>query len=182
MIGAKLDGLKPREKAGLAIALGVVFLVVVDRVLVSPLLKRCDEIQLAVKEAEAVLTHQRNVLAEASQVEAAYHLVEDMIGGAGSEAETIDAMKGEIDDMARAAGLSIVAMQHREAEKRTYIQEFIVDIGKYEGQMPALLGFLHELWHAPGLMRVRSMSATLSRDGAQVEGSIQITKAGMVEL
>ncbi len=182
MIGAKFDALKPREKVGLLIALCVLFVVIVDRVIVSPLLRHCDDMQASITLAEMELAHQRLVLASGPEIEQSYRAVEDLIGPAGSDTETVDAMKGELDNLARAAGLEIVSMQHRDPEKRVYVQEFIVDIGKFEGSMPALLQFLHDLWNAPGLLRVRSINAGLSRDGSKIEGAVRVTKAGMIDL
>lgn len=182
MIGAKFDALKPREKAGLLIALCVLFVVIVDRVVISPLLRRCDELHSAIVQAEMELMHQRLVLASGPEIEQSYRAVENLIGPTGGDTEIVDAMKGELDDLARAAGLEIVSMQHRDPDKRVYVQEFIVDIGKFEGNMPALLQFLHDLWNAPGLLRVRSINAGLSRDGSKIEGAVRITKAGMVQL
>lgn len=182
MIGAKLDALKPREKAGLLIALCVVFLVVMDRMVVSPLLSRCDELQSAITLAEMELAHQRQVLASGPEIEQAFRAVENLIGATGSDTEMVDAMKGQMDELAHAAGLEIVSMQHRDPEKRVYVQEYIVDIGRFDGNMPALLQFLYDLWNAPGLLRARSVNAALSRDGSKVEGALRVTKAGMVPL
>ena len=105
-----------------------------------------------------------------------YKNIKDFLEKAPSSDEAINDMKGEIDELARRAGVMIDSMKHREPQKLDFYEQYFLEIGKFRSDMKSLLKFLHELQISSGMLRVLKLNLTPDKGNA-IKGSILITKA-----
>ena len=180
MISLKLDQLGPRERIGLGIAVFCILALLIDRLVVASLLTRFRELDVQIVEAAGNVAYNRRVMKQRDEVAREYETVKGMLGETSSPAATIDAMKGEIDDLARKAGVVLFSMEHRDPEKEEFYQTFLVEVGNFEADMQSLLGFLHELRNRQGMLRVSRLSVGPKKGTELVRGSILITKVMML--
>ncbi len=175
---AKLDKLGFREKAGLALALLFVGGVLADRLAVQRVADRIEAMTLAVESQNTALALNRRILKTEPQVRAEYDAWRERLAQVGSDAEAIDALKGRLDDLARASGLVIASMQDRRAGETdgepTPYRELVVDIGRFESTMNGLITFLYRLRQSPDLLKVLRLNVTPGKEGDAVAGSIVI--------
>ena len=173
----KLDKLGARERWGLGIALVVVLVLLVDRLVVDMVANRIQSVRAqAVAEAKE-LDYNRRVLQTRGPIEAEYGRIEGLLASGLSDSEAIDEIKGEIDDLARETGVSLVSMEHRAPSGDTAgYREYVIEVRKFEGSMQSLLAFLHKVWETPGMMRARKVTVTPGSEEGMLQGSAVISK------
>ncbi|MBN2302486.1 MAG: hypothetical protein JXN60_08225, partial [Lentisphaerae bacterium] len=110
--------------------------------------------------------------------EADYRTASGRIGVATRKSEEIDKMKGQIDELAERAGISLDAIDHRPPNEALFYDEYFVEIGKFETDMQNLLKFFESIENlaAPGMMRVSKLNITPSKTKGAVRGSMVISK------
>jgi hypothetical protein len=177
MMGAKLDKLGAREKVGLAVAFLCLALVLLDNVVVRPVLRRLQDLDVQIHDEQKGLRDNRRILQWEPSVSAAYERISGMLARTSSEASQSDEMKGEVDALARQAGVAIVSMKDRELQKQEFVEEYAVEIDEFEADITALLSFLHEIQKSPGMLRVVRLNVTPGKSRTTVKGSMLITKA-----
>jgi len=176
MILQKLEKLGPREKLGLAIATILVSALLADGLVIKTVANVFKELDADIENEQNGLAYNRRLEEGQPGVSAKYQAVKDLLGEAPSSAEAIDEMKGQIDELARRAGLDIVSMAHREPRKRNFCVEHSVEVGEFEGDLAKMLRFLHELRKLPGMLRVAQLSVTPDKSRGLLKGSMLITK------
>ena len=110
-----LEKLGPREKWGLGLAIGFVFVLLVDQVVVRAVTSRLDDLDALIEKQADELAYNTGVAEAAPAVEAEYAPIEGALASDLSESEAIDAITGEIDDVAQVSRLVLDSMEHREA-------------------------------------------------------------------
>lgn len=172
----KLAQLPAREKAGLLLAMGLLALYVVDLSVAKPLVRRLRAMDVAVEVGGKQLEHSRKVVSYETSVEKQYGVVKDLIGVSGTEQETIEAFKNEIDELAQRNVIRLKSMRHLTPEKTAFLVTYIIEISEFEAEMPAMINFLYGISRAPGLIRVRNLVISSQSADAVVSGSLVITK------
>ncbi|MBL7075917.1 MAG: hypothetical protein ISS31_00460 [Kiritimatiellae bacterium] len=172
----KLDKLGPRERWGLGLALVFVLVLLVDRLVVGMVADRVQDIEAQAETDSKELDYNHGVLRSKGPIEAEYARIEAILTSDVSDSEAIDLIKGEIDDLARGAGVELVSMEHRTPTASAGFTEYVIEIRKLEAPMGALLGFLHQVWQEPGMMRVRKVTIGPGADDERVQGSVVISK------
>ena len=99
-----------------------------------------------------------------------------MLGVSMSDAESTSDMKGEIEGMARDAGLNIDPPSHKEPVADSAWSEYVVQLAKCEGTMDALVAFLGALESAPVVYRVEKMTVIPSKSGGGISAAIVISR------
>ena len=181
MILAKLNELRTREKILLVVGLVVVLGLVVDQFVVKAVMRYLDELDRDIRIVQEDLLYNLRVLNSREQVEPEYRNVRGLLVDRAPDAEQIDRMKGEIDEIARRTGLVIVSMEHRQPRVEPYCKEYVLDIGSFEGSMPAVLSFLDAVRNASGLTRVEDLNLAPARELDEVNGSMTVTKVARLD-
>ena len=178
MIWDKIEKLGWRERVGLLLAVVFLFALFVERVVVRSVADRCRAIDREVVMQEAALLGYRGSLMEKDAIAKDYERAGSQLSRMASSDETIADFKGQIDDVARRTGLSLVAMEHRtpEMDKQKGWTEYTVVVGSFEADLKSLLAFLNELDEVPGLLRVVKLTVAPGKTKNSVKGSLQITK------
>jgi len=180
MILERLERLGTREKVGLLLAAAIMLLLVLDRLLISPVLRQYRRIdqQIAVEERNMRLN--REAIDMEDEVYRRYRRVADLVQTVESPAVGIDAMKAQIDDLAERTGMILISREHRQPEESVHYQEFYVDIREFEASETNLVAFLRMVPEIPGLLRVERMNLLPDRNRNVVKGSILISKVLML--
>lgn len=183
MILERLKKLGTREKLGLLLAAAVMLLLVLDRLLISTVVRQYRELdhQIVVETRNARL-NQEAINMEAD-VYRRYRQVADLVQRVESPAVGIDAMKGQIDDLAARTGVILISREHRKPEEVPHApnyQHFHVDIREFEATETNLVAFLRMVLEAPGLLRVERMNLLPDRNRGLVKGSMLVSKVMML--
>lgn len=173
---AKLQKLGTREKWGLIIAFLFIVAVLVDRLVIKAVADRLRILDRQIAIAEKQLAVTQGALQSEELVREAYEQVSQSLAASGPQAEQINLMKGEVYALANKADLENVLIEHKEPRPGLACDTYFVEIRGLEGDMSALLRFLDDLHHAPGLMRVQTLSLSPMKSGGQIKGSMVITK------
>jgi hypothetical protein len=172
----KVAQLPVREKAGLALALVLVALYVVDITVAKPLVRRLRKLDVAIAVEDKRLNHNRKVVSYEDSVLAQYGTVKDLIGVSGTEQETTETFKNEIDEMAQRSGVRLKSMRHLTPERTAFLITYVIEISDFEADTPALINFLHGISLAPGQIRVRNLVISSQGSDSVVSGSLVVTK------
>jgi len=180
MISLRLDRLGPRERLGLGVLLVVLVVLLLDRLVCQPVVRRLREIDAEIETTEKRLAYNLSARNTRGEVEAAYRRAVGWVGRASpAPAEEIDRIKGVIDECARRAGVLLVSMEHRDPRETEFYREYAVDIGRFECGTPALLRFLHELAAVPGMLRVTRLNLSPGGDEAPVRGAMSVSRVAL---
>lgn len=177
MIAAKLQKLSGREKTSLIVALVFIFAAAIDQLVVSPVLAHFKELARDTDKQKVYLEYNLQVLQHEKDVSAEYQKVKDRFGEVTSPSKAIDEMKGQIHELARQTGVTVISSEHREPRRGEFCDEYGVELKQFKAGMSELLSFLYSLRAAPGMLRVVKLS--LGPAGAQakgIQGSMIITK------
>lgn len=172
----KLSRLPIREQIGLAVALSVVGVMLVDAAVVKPSLRYLQALDADIAAAEAARSHAGSVLQYEDSVQVQYEEVKSYLGVSGPETETIEAFKNQLDEMAIEHGVQLRSMRHQQPEPTAYLVTYVIRIGEFEAAIPSFIRFLHAVSQAPGLMRVRQVTIQSQSEDLSVTGSFQVTK------
>jgi len=177
----KLDKLAPREK--LFLVLGIVFAIgyLLDQFVVRSFVRRLKDVDTQIEQKKAVRMDSAYLLAREKDLKAEYEEVGKFITRAASASEAIAAMKGELYEAGKKTGLSIRAMEQRETRSRTSIEEYVVEITKFEAESKDLMNFLYGIETAPGMTRVLKLNVTPGKTRNSVMGSILLAKVMFVD-
>jgi hypothetical protein len=172
----KVAQLPGREKAGLALALVLVVLYIVDITVAKPLVRRLRKLDVEITVEEKRLNHNRKVVSFEDSVQTQYGAVKDLIGVSGTEQETTETFKNEIDEMAQRCGVRLKSMRHLTPERTAFLITYFIEISDFEADTPALINFLHGISQAPGQIRVRNLVVSSQGSDSAVNGSLMVTK------
>ena len=171
----KLDKLGARERVGLGVALACMLVLLVDRLVVGMVAGRVKAMAAQAAAESKELDYNRGVLKTQGPIAAEYARIEALLANELSDAEAIDKIKGQVDDLARASGVELISMEHRTPVPAEGYTEYVIEIRKFEAPMEHLLDFLHDVWQTPGMMRVRKLTIAPGADNSTVQGSAIIS-------
>ena len=172
----KLTQLPVKERIGLALALGLIGVMITDALVVKPAIRNLRVLETSIVASEASLKHARSVLQYEDSVLLQYTDVKDLLGISGPETETIEAFKNELDEMAIRHGLRLRSMRHLRPERTEHLVTYVIQVGEFDAEIPAFLRFLDAVSQAPGLMRVRQVTLASQSTTLEISGSFAVTK------
>ncbi len=109
-----------------------------------------------------------------------YREVADLVHKVASPSLGIDAVKGQIDDLASKAGVILISQDHRKPVSAEHYQEYFIDILEFEAPETNLVAFLRMIPAAPGLLRVERLNLVPDRKRHVVKGSMLLSKVMML--
>ena len=175
-----VDKLSAREKAGFLVAGLFMLALVMDWAIVQPVLGKLKILNLKINMESIRLEYNLRIKDMEPDVEREYGEISGLINASISPDETINELKGEIDELARMNGIELGSIDHREPQKVPFCEkiceEYTVEIGRFEAKQSNLIKFLNNLKNKPGLLRVVKLSIAPSKSADSVTGSMLITK------
>lgn len=174
-----LDRLSAREKIGLLVSVICLFAWVADNRVVEPMVRRMKQLGMEVKEEKSNLAIDMAVLSHSQSALTEYEGIRKALGESSPLVGT--EMKDEISELARQNGVELPSMEDREAIKKDFCAEYVVQIAKFETDIKSLLGFLNAVQTSPGMLRVMRLSLAPAQVAGHVKGSMVITKLVLLE-
>jgi len=177
IIAEKLEKLSGREKACLVVAVVFILATGIGRFVASPVLAHFKELALDTEKQEAYLTYNMRVLQHEAEVASEYESLKGRFGEVSLPGKAKDELKGQIHELARQTGVTVISSEHREPQSGEFCDEYSVELKQFKAENDQLLAFLYALRDSPGMLRVTKLS--LSPAGAQVKGiagSMIVTK------
>ena len=175
MLG-RLSQLPPREQIGLGVACAFALIFVADQVVIKPVSKILDNMDVDTEVLEMQVARDQELLRYEDSVKVQYEQVKNLIGVSGPTQETIEQFKSNIDEMALRNGISLKSMQHLAPEPTDFLVTYFVKIGDFEADILSLVNFLYEIQMAPGMLRLQKLSLTSQDESSTVKGSLVVSK------
>ena len=177
----KLDKLAPREKLWLAVAFICVFCALMDRLVVNSLVSKLKKMDSAIEQAKHERDRYLRTLAREKEVRAEYDRIGGSIVKAASPSEAVAGMKVEMHEAAKRAGVVINAADQREVRPKSFCDEYVVEITKFDADMKNLISFIYGLDASPGMTKVVRLNIAPGKTKDSVTGSMLLTKVMVVE-
>ncbi|MCK5849372.1 MAG: hypothetical protein KAH23_00550 [Kiritimatiellae bacterium] len=171
-----LDKITQREKVMLSLAVLFLIAVFVNFVAIQPTWKHMNDMDSLIEKDTELRNVNRSKLQDESLVMEEYRIVCDLISKSSSSSVAIENMKEKIGNLAVRTKVVVGSMSHSDPVQTEFYEEYSVEIGKFQAKMPDLLGFLHELSVAGGMLRVMKINIQPKKHSDIVEGRMVITK------
>ena len=171
-----LSKLSVKEKTGLLI--GVIFLVVafLDRLIISPINNRIQQINQEIKTAEKQLERDLRNLNQKEVITKEYQGWTGDLKKTGSDEEEIAKVLAEVEGFARKAGIYLVDMKPRLPADEDFYKEYSAEI-ELEGDMTGLVTFLYHLNNSTQILRAQKTRLALKlKDSNLLKVTIIVTK------
>lgn len=181
MILDRMNKLGKREKVMLLAALLIFGAFLVDGMIVRALSRRLRQLDDGIAAAIVRLRYNRTVLVSTDEIRREFETTRGLLGAAASSAAAGDALKGEVDEIARKTGVLLVSMDQKETRRVGACEEMVVDITRCEGDMADILAFLCEMRSATVALNVDRLGLSPMEDGRKVKASIQLSRAFVIE-
>lgn len=173
---AFLTKLSKKERIGLFIAMGFASLALLDRLVVSPINNRIQQINREIKISEKQLGRDLRNLNRKGIITKEYQKYIQYIKKVGSDEEEVARILGEIEELARKSAVYLVDMKPQQPKKVDFYKEYTVEI-EAEGDMESLVNFLHQLNNSSQLLRAEKLRLNLKEKGSSIiKASLLITK------
>jgi Tfp pilus assembly protein PilO len=168
--------MSPREKAGAAIAIVFVFLAFILLPIVSRVNYRVGQLNGEIKKDEKLLAEYLRYMNQKGIVTSEYQKYEKFVKKSGSDEEEQTKMLGEIEQLARKTGVSIVNMKPLAPRPVDYYKIYEVSI-EAEGGMESLVDFVYQISQSAQLLRAEKVALNLKEKGSSVvKGVFSVTK------
>jgi len=177
----KLDKLAMREKLGISLAMICVFCLLMDQFVVKSIMRRLRQMDSAIELSGKARDYNLRLLAREKEIKAEYERIGNAISRAASSSEAIAGMKAELYDTAKQLGVTISAMNQREVRPRSFCEDYVIEITKFDADMKDLISFLYKIDTASGMTRVVRLTAAPGRTRNSVTGSMLLTKVMIVD-
>ena len=171
-----LAKLSQKEKTGLFISAILVSLVILDRLILTPINDRIRQINREIKIDEKQLAMGLRNLNQKEFVSSEYKKYALYLKNSGSDDEKTTAILSEVENLAHKSGVSLIDMKPQQPQNINFYKEYTIEV-EAEGSMDALVRFLYELNTSSQLLRAEKLRLNLKdKDSSVVKATIQITK------
>lgn len=169
--------LSAKEKMGVIAASAVVTLLVMDRLIISPIAARFRSINQNIKASEKKLVVDIRNINNKDAISAQYGKYKNYVKRtAASDEEEIAAILAEIEGLARRSDVTLVDIKPQTPKQTDYYKEYIIDVDA-EGDMEHVIMFMHNLNGSSQLLRMPKVRLTLrERESQVVKASISISR------
>lgn len=176
MIGERMAALGTREKGAIALAMVCIFVVLVDRFALTYIVGRFRDLNASIQVEATDLANDLRILRSGGTVLGEYERVKGVLSEASSSSAAADQLKAEIDELAAASRVNILAIKHRETRQSEFLEEQVVEIERFESGTKELLAFLHRLATSGNMLKVERLAVAPNRETGALTGTMLICK------
>jgi Tfp pilus assembly protein PilO len=170
------DKLSRKEKVGLSLAFVFMIVAFFDRLIVSPIRGRVQQINQNIQISEKQLALDLRNVHQQDQIEKEFEKYVGFVERSGSDEEEVAKILGEIEALSRQSEIYLVDMKPQSPKDIDFYKEYNVEI-EVEGEMIPFTKFLHQLNASPQLLRIKKLRLTSKEEGEKVlKSSMVITK------
>ena len=171
-----ISKMSQKEKLGLAAAVVIIGIALLDRVIAAPLLSGFKKLNYEIKTSEQQLAQSLRNLGQKEDISGEYQKYLQYIKSNYSEGEEINKLLEEIERMARNSGISINDIKPQPPKQVDIYKYYIIEID-VEGKMETLLTFLHQLSSSKELFRATKVYISLKdKETSTAKASILVNK------
>ena len=169
--------LSKKEKIGLVAAAIVVALVIIDRLVISPIGNRVRRLNQEIKFSETKLSRDLRNINNKDLIEREYNKYKNYVKKtSASDEEDVANVLGEIEALARSSGVSLVDIKPQAPKQTDLYKEYAVEV-EVEGGMEQVITFLHNLNSSTHLLRTLKLRIGLKeRESSVIKASLLVTK------
>jgi len=172
-----LAKLSKKEKIGLFIAAIFIFLVILDKLIITPMNRKFRGLNQEIKMAENRLSRHLRNLSQKETVTMGYRKYIPYVKKIGSDEEEVAKILAEIEELARKSKISLAGIKPQAPKEVNFYKEYVVEI-EANGIMECVTNFLYQLNNSTQLLRAEKLR--LSSKGKEassvIKASILITK------
>ena len=172
-----ISKLSKKEKIGLAAAVIVVSVVIIDRLVVTPIGERFQRLGREIEVSEKKLVLDLRNISNKEPISAEYEKYRNYVKrSAPSDEEEVAAVLAEIEGLARRSDINLDDIKPQRAKETDFYKEYYVEI-EVEGTMEHITIFLHNLNNSPQLLRAVKLRLGLrDKESSVVKASILVSK------
>lgn len=165
-----------KEKRGIYIAIIFISLAFLDRLVVSPINGKIQQINRDIKLSEKQLGQYLRYLLQKERVSKEYQKYLQFVEKIGSDEEEVAKIIGEIEELARRTKIYLVDIKPQSPKEIDFYKEYTVEI-EIEGRLEPIVNFLYQINNSLQLLRAEKLRITLKEKEADViKSSMLITK------
>ncbi len=169
--------LSKKERVGLVAALVVIIVVLVDKLVISPVGEKVHRINQEIDFSEKKLSRDLRNINNKGLIESEYKKYKNYVKKSfASDEEDVANILAEIEGLARSAGVSLVDIKPQAAKQTDFCKEYAIAV-EVEGSMEQVITFLHNLNSSAQLLRAVKLRIGLKdRESSAVKSSMLVTK------
>jgi len=169
--------LSKKERIGLIAAIVVTGLVLIDRVVISPIGGRIQRINQEIKFSEKKLSRDLRNMNNKGLIESEYRKYKNYVRKtSASDEEDVANVLGEIEGLARSSGVSLVDIKPLVPKQTDFYKEYAIEV-EVEGSMEQIVTFLHSLNNSAQLLRAVKLRIGLKdKESTAIKASLLVTK------
>ncbi|MCX5678722.1 MAG: type 4a pilus biogenesis protein PilO [Candidatus Omnitrophica bacterium] len=169
--------LSKKEKIGLMAAIVVIALMLIDRLVISPIGNRIQRIDQEIKFSEKKLSRDLRNMNNKDIIEREYKKYKNYVKKSSvSDEEDVANILGEIEGLARSSSVSLVDIKPQAPKRADFYKEYAIEV-EVEGSMEQVITFLHDLNSSAQLLRAVKLRIGLKdKELSAIKASLLVTK------
>ena len=168
--------LSAKEKIGLGVGLAVVSLAMLDRMVIGPLNAKFHKLNQEIRIVELDLCRDLRNLDEKAAITKEFQNYARYMGQVGSDEEEMAGFLREIENLAQKSAIRMLDVKPQMPRSQDLPKQYAVEV-EAEGDMPAIVMFLHQLDTSNSLLRSEKIILKLvQKDKSSLRASIRVTK------
>lgn len=176
----KLDKLSFRNRLIIMIAGGVIVFLIVVLVSGYPVIREMDKLAKETLVYEGRIKEAQRLIAIKNQIVNEYKSYETALNKPPSDAEAINIIKEEVDNMAKDAGMTCDSPVHKDPRKPSeFWREYIVEVAKIESKTENVIRFIGKVQSSESIYRIEKLNLMADKASDLVKGSILVSKIMM---
>ncbi|MBI3618306.1 MAG: type 4a pilus biogenesis protein PilO [Candidatus Omnitrophica bacterium] len=141
-IGKKIANLSPRERLIFNLSAAFVFLVILDRTVISPIFSQIEALNKETRQEEAAIKKNLRLLAQKDKILAQSSKFESYLNSSLSQDEEVTAMLKEIEDLANKNSVYLVDLKPGDIKQSGATKKYLINLS-LEAQMDQLAVFMY---------------------------------------
>lgn len=168
--------LSTKEKIGLGLGMAFALLALFDRIVIGPMSQKFHHLNQEIRLAELDLCRDMRTLDEKEAVTKEFQDYARYVKQMGSDEEEMARFLREVENLANKSSVNLLDVKPQMPQSKDLQKQFTVEI-EAEGDMPAIIMFLHQLNTSDCLLRSEKITLKLIQKEKNIlRASILVTK------
>ena len=168
--------LSKKERLFLYLALGVVSLMVVDRLVISPVAYKMKSLDKEIEDTETGIKNAMRLLAQKDKIVAESNKYNSFLSAARSEEEETTSFLKDIENLASQTSMYLVDMKPAAVKEAGESRKFLVNVNG-EAQMEQLLNFMYAVENSDKMLRIEKFEISpKSKESSIAKCAITVSK------
>ena len=143
-ISKKIASLSPRERLVFNLSSTVIFLMLLDRLIISPISSQIEALNKETEQEEATIKKHLRLLAQKDKITAQSSKFESYLNSSLSQDEEVTAMLKEIEDLANKNSVYLIDLKPSDIKQSGPTKKYMINLS-LEAQMDQLAVFMYSV-------------------------------------